>query len=113
MRTGRKARARKPDAGEADLRSLSNRFTEAWYQLSEEGKNSLMARILAINEGSGAEFPVACDCSWSSGQWSLFGIVEISDIEALQQRSKLLNEADLLRYVERMTVLGARWEPPS
>ena len=83
---------------------------EAWYQLSQDERNSLMARVIAALEKVGAKSVVLCDGSWSSEQWLFFGIEEYPDIEAVQAHAHLLNEIQWFRYVESTTALGTALE---
>jgi hypothetical protein len=81
------------------------RFSEAWYQLSEEERNSLKAKHDEAFEKAGAKRPIICDSSWSSDQWSFAGVEEFPNIEAVQDYMAALNELNWFRYVE----LQAYW----
>ena len=89
------------------------RFTEPWYQLSQEEQTNLMAKVDDALEKVGGKRIVLCDSSWSSEQWLGFGIEEFPDAEAVQNHSKLLNELNWLRYIESRILLGTEWQPPS
>jgi hypothetical protein len=82
--------------------------TEAWYQLSEEERNSLLDKIGP--EKAGGKTLVACNSGWSSEQWQWFGIEEFPDIEAVQQHAEDLEEVGWSRYKESVSVLGTKWE---
>ena len=83
--------------------------TEAWYQLSQEEQNSLMAKVGEALEKAGGKPVVLCDCSWSAEQWQFFGVEMYPDIEAVQKATELQNEFNWLRYVDSMAVLGTEW----
>ena len=81
--------------------------TEAWYQLSQEERDDLMAKNDENLKELGAKTVVHCDSSWSSEQWQFFGVEEFPDIEAAQAHTAFLNQFDWLRYVDSLTVLGS------
>lgn len=83
--------------------------TEAWYQLSKEEQDNLLARLHDALEKVGGKRLVLCESSWASERWEFFGVEEFSDIEAEQKHSKLLNELNWFRYVETISVLGTEW----
>ena len=83
------------------------RMTEAWYQLSEEERNRLVAEI---DPGRvGGKLIVECGSAWSSEQWQFFGIEEFPDIEAVQEYSELLSRLDWYRHADTMSILGTEW----
>ena len=86
---------------------------EAWYQLSEEGRASVMAKNVESFERAGGEFVVFCESSWASQQWLSFGVAKYPNIEALQQHGHDQYQNEKFRYFEVMTVLGTEWEEPS
>ena len=87
--------------------------TEAWYQLSKDEQDDLMAKTQGASESLGVKPILMCDSSWSSEQWLFFGINEFPNIEAVQKNAELQNELTWLRYVDSTTVLGTKWEDPS
>ena len=89
------------------------RLSEAWYRLSEEEQNSIMDKVGEAREKAGGKTVIMCDSSWASEEWHAFGIEEFPDVEAVQLHSKLLNEFDWFRYIERRTLIGTEWESPS
>lgn len=86
------------------------RFSEAWYQLSQDEQNSLLAKLNAALEKAGGKRPILCDSSWSSDQWSFGGIEEFPNLEAVQQYTAALRELNWFRYCESTNVLGTKWE---
>jgi len=86
------------------------RMLEAWYQLSQEEQNSLIAKLDEALEKVGGKRPILCNSGWSSDQWSICGIEEFPDIEAVQKYSAALNELNWFRYCESMSVLGTKVE---
>lgn len=82
------------------------RNTEAYYQASEEERNEFLGKLKTAFEKAGGKRLVTCNSSWSSEQWPVFGVEMFPDIEAVQQYSEALNELNMPRYVESMSVLG-------
>ena len=82
---------------------------EAWYQLSEEERSSLRAKVREAGEKVGGKAVVMCASGWSNEQWMGFGVEKFPDIEAVQKLSALHDEIDWLRYVESFTILGTEW----
>ena len=80
--------------------------TEAYYQLSEDERNGILAKLDAAFQKVGGTRLVMCNSSWSSEQWPVFGVEQFPNIEAVQQYAEALNELNLARYVESMSVLG-------
>ena len=76
------------------------RFTDAWYQLSEEEQNSLSAKVDATLEKVGAKRLILCSSDWSSEQWSLAGAEEFPNIEAVQKHTAALKELNWFRYCQ-------------
>jgi len=84
---------------------------EASYQLSQEEKDSLFAKVDEALKKVGGKRIVVCKSGWSSEQWPFFGVEEFPDIEAVQKHSELLDELNWFRYIESTTVLGTEWKP--
>jgi len=87
------------------------RPTEAWYQLSEEEQNRLLAKLQEALEKVGGKSVLMCASAWSSERWSLFGVEEFPDIEAVQKLSEIHNGLNWFRYHEAVSLLGIKWEP--
>jgi hypothetical protein len=87
------------------------RTTEAWYQLSEEEQNSLLANVRDALEKVGGKTVIGCNTAWSSEQWHWFGVEEFPDIEAVQKLSEGHMELDWYRYFEGVRMLGTKGEP--
>ena len=82
------------------------RPTEALYQLSEEERNSLFAKVEESLERVGCKRLVFCDSRWASEQWAWWGAEVYPDIEAVQKHVRFLDELNFYRYMEAMTLLG-------
>ena len=82
------------------------RWTEAWYQLSQEQREAMFAKMTETGKRLGAKQVVVCDSSWNSEKWLFWGVEEYPNIEAVQEYAKLLDEINWFRYCEAETLLG-------
>ena len=98
-------------AGPIYLLGLSRR-TDAWYQLSVEERESLIAKVMAFREEDGVKRVIGCWAKWSS-EWEMFGVDEHPDIESVHKHFEHCNEVDWFRYIEGKIVLGTKWDLPS
>ena len=87
------------------------RNTEAYYQASEAERNEFLGKLEAAFQKVGGKRLVMCNSYWSSDQWSVFGVEVFPDIEAVQQYAEAMNELNMPRYVESMSVLGTELQP--
>ena len=83
---------------------------EAWFQLSQEEQDELMAKNRAALDKVGVEEVVMCDASWSSEQWMFFGVHKFPSLDALKQHSDDRNAMQWHRYVYAENVLGVDWD---
>jgi hypothetical protein len=86
------------------------KMTEAWYQLSEDEQNSLLAKVDEARTKAGGKVVVACNPLWASEQYQWFGVEEFPDIEAVQKHAEDLGELDWYRYIEGSSMLGTTME---
>ena len=82
------------------------RWTEAWYQLSQEQRDAMFAKMTETGERLGAKQVVVCDASWNAEKWLFWGVEEYPNIEAVQEYAKLLDEINWFRYCESETMMG-------
>ncbi len=85
------------------------RLREAWYELSEQEQQALFSRLEQKQKELGVTVPVLCDSSWSSEQWTFFGVEIYPDLDAERKYSQFLTEIHWLRYIESLTVIGTAW----
>jgi hypothetical protein len=85
--------------------------TEAWYQLSQDEQDELLAKIGEALEKVGGKVVVSCNSQWASEQCQFFGVEEFPHIEAVQKLTEIHNELNWLRYIDSTSVLGTEWEP--
>ncbi len=85
------------------------RNTEAYYQASEEERNEILGKLDAAFQKVGGKRLVWCNSYWSSDQWQVFGVEVFPNIEAVQQYSQAMNELNLSRYVESVSLLGTEF----
>ncbi len=94
-------------------KAWGGKLTEAWYQLSTEEQESLLAKVNEVREKVGGKLVIICNSSWASEERQYFGVEEFPDIEAVQKHTELLNELNLMMYVDSSSVLGTEWQQPS
>jgi hypothetical protein len=85
------------------------RPSEAWYQLSKEEQDNLLAKQEESSKKAGAKTLVFADSAWSNEEWMYFGLHEFSDIEALQKHAKELGDIQWFRYIVSKVILGTEW----
>jgi hypothetical protein len=85
------------------------RFTEAWYQLSEEERNQLMARNAESTEKAGAKTVIFAESVWSNEEWQFFGVHEFPNVEALQEHTQRLIDVQWFRYIDSKVILGKEY----
>jgi hypothetical protein len=84
------------------------RWTEAWYQLSQEERSALFAKMEETGGRLGAKQVLVCDSSWNSEKWLFWGVEEYPSMEALQEYSQCLAELNWFRYCESEILLGSK-----
>jgi hypothetical protein len=87
------------------------RFTNAWYQLSEEEQEQLGAKIAASLEEVGGEIVVSCTSAWADEKWLGFGVEKYPSLEAAQQHTQNLWEMGWYRYIQSTSTLGVEFQP--
>ncbi len=87
------------------------RFTEAWYQLSEQEQQRLLKLVTDGREAAGGKEVLTCIADWSNEQWPVFGVEEFPDIEAVQRFQQSLRDIHWARYIESRTTLGTSYMP--
>jgi hypothetical protein len=81
-----------------------------WYQLSKKEQNNLVAKLDDAFEKVGGKKVILCDSSWSLDQWSVSGVEEFPNIEAVQKYMAALNELNWFRYCDSTHALGTKFE---
>ena len=89
------------------------KFTEAWYQLSEEEKAARLPKMAEARKKTGNKVLLGCKCAWSAEQWAGFGIDEFPDFESAVKFADLMEELETSRYFEIVSMLGTKVEMPS
>ena len=85
------------------------RNTEAYYQASEEERNEFLAKLDAAFQKVGGKRVVFCNSYWSSDQWPYFGVEMFPNIECVQEYAEAMNQINMPRYVESMSMLGTEF----
>ena len=86
-----------------------SKWTAAWYELSPDQQNALIAQVNEALERVGGKSIILCDASWTTEQWPVFGVEEFPNLEALQEHSAILASFNWPRYMESTTVVGTAW----
>jgi hypothetical protein len=86
------------------------RVTDAWWQLSDEERDRLMAKVNDCLVQVGGKSILMCNSVWASEQTQFWGVEEFPDIEAVQKLAQLHEELNWYRYVDSKTILGTKWE---
>jgi len=85
------------------------KMTDAWYQLSKEEQDRLMAQIMAHREQvSGIKNIIACRSL--NAPWEFWLVDEYPDIETAQKLDDLDADLNWRRYWEGISLLGTRQE---
>ena len=85
------------------------RYSEAWFQLSQEEQAQLLAKQTESLEKAGAKVLVFAESIWSSEKWQAFGVTEFPDLESLQAHTDRLIEIQWYRYIEGKVILGREY----
>jgi hypothetical protein len=80
--------------------------TEAWYQLSEDGKKKHKAQLVEALEKVGGKEIILCFSGWNSEQILGWGVEEFPNIEAVQKHHSLLVALNWFRYFDSNSYLG-------
>jgi hypothetical protein len=86
-----------------------SRPTEAWYQLSEEEQNKLLAKGQEALQKVGGKTLIMCTPGWSNEAWLLCGVEEFPDRDALEQHTMLLFEIEHFRYFNGESIVGVEY----
>ena len=82
------------------------RFTEAWYQLSQQERDQLLAKQEESMQKAGGKNLAFAESVWSNEKWQFFGVNEFPDLETLQAHTARLIEIEWFRYIDSNVILG-------
>lgn len=86
-------------------------FKEAYYQLSEEAKQSLWEEVSKAIEKAGAKMATPYySCRWSNDKYETFFMMEYPNVESAIMDTAGVEEAGLFRYMVSETILGIEAE---
>ena len=71
----------------------------------------MLGKLDAAFQKVGGKRIVACNSSWSSEEWPVFGVEQFPNIEAVQQYAEALAELNLPRYLVSVSMLGTELQP--
>jgi hypothetical protein len=85
------------------------RYKDAWYKLSSEEQNELMAKNVESRKQLGVEGILICNSVWASEEWLGWGVEKYPDIEAVQKHAEFLISLNWFDYIESKTLLGTEF----
>ena len=71
----------------------------------------MLGKLDAAFQKVGGKRIVACNSSWASEEWLVFGVEQFPNIEAVQQYAEALAELNLPRYLVSVSMLGTELQP--
>jgi hypothetical protein len=92
------------------LLSRCKGFTEAYYQLSQEEKDSFMTKAGEIVKQSGEKQIIVCDSRWADEGLYFWGVFEYPDMESYQKKVEEFEKIGFWRYITAETILGTKME---
>ena len=78
----------------------------AWYELSDDERRQLLARIEEALEQVGGRSILVCFSAWNNEQVEYWGVEEFPDLDAVLSLAQIHEEINWYRYVESKTLLG-------
>jgi hypothetical protein len=85
---------------------FQGRWTEAWYQLTDEERDQLLTQVEQAGGQAGAKRIALCTSVWANEEFQFFGVTEFPDIAAVQEHAKLLSDLNWHRYTDSKSLLG-------
>lgn len=82
------------------------RVTEAFYALTQDERDALLAKIGELQVQHGVKTIATCDSSWHDERWMRFGLEEFPDMQTVVTYNAALLALGLFRYVDGETMLG-------
>ena len=89
---------------------LGKGWTEAWYQLSEEEKDSLWSKVSKVDKRAGRKLVIGCHSRWADEEIFDWAVMEYPNMEAYQKKVEELEELGWWRYFSAKTILGTKME---
>jgi hypothetical protein len=89
---------------------LGKGYTEAWYRLSKEERDSLWSKVEEIDKRAGAKFHIFCNSRWADEDLAVWGVIEYPNMDAYQQKVEELEKMEWWRYVSVKSILGTKME---
>ena len=86
-----------------------NKAKDSWYQLSDEERNAIFAKLTEVDKEVGGKQLVAANCEWSTPLYNYFGVFEYPSIEAVQKYFEVQRESGLPEHIESTYVIGTHW----
>ena len=88
---------------------MVKKYTDAFYKLTTEEQNKVLANAEQQLKAAGGESVVLCAAIWSSEDCVAWGVEKFPDIEAVQKHAQLLMDSGHYKYIESVSYLGTKW----
>lgn len=85
---------------------VANGQSTGWLALSQQERDALWAKADKMFNEVGGQRVMNCDSSWSSEEHPAFFIEIFPSVEALQKYTQFLNEIQMLRHFNTLTIVG-------
>jgi hypothetical protein len=82
------------------------KYKEAWYKLTQEEQDKLMAQNVESVKQVSAESITMCVCAWCLEEWLGWGVEKYPDMEALQKHIMVLFNIKRFEFIDSKTYLG-------
>ena len=89
---------------------LGKSYTEAWYQLSKEERDSLWSRVMEVDQRAGAKWHIVCNSRWADEEIFHWGVIEYPNLEAYLKKVEELEAMGWWRYFSAKSILGTKIE---
>jgi hypothetical protein len=88
------------------------RSTDAWYQLSPEDQQRMLAEVQKALDTVGGKELVICSAAWSNERWPYFGVEEFPDLGAVERHTQILTDLNWGRFIDSRSTLGTQLTLP-
>jgi len=88
---------------------FTGRFTEAWYQLSQEERDQVLAKQEESFQKADGKTLAFAESVWSNEKWQFFGVHQFPDLDALQAHTARLIEIEWFRFIDSNVILGKEY----
>jgi len=87
------------------------KYTGAWYRLSPEEQQKLLAQGEEALKQVGGKLIVMAVTVWADEKWNGFGVEQYPNMDAVMQHTQLLWKLNWFHYIESESTLGVEMTP--